>query len=52
MGFPSLLTIIFVFLRAFEVVTWSWWVVFSPIIISLTFWIVLFFIALIAEKRA
>ena len=30
-NFLGLLTIIFVLLRAFEVITWSWWWVFAPI---------------------
>lgn len=33
LGFYQILTIIFVLLRAFGVVDWSWWVVFYPIII-------------------
>ena len=51
MSFTGLLTIIFVLLRAFEVVTWNWWIVFSPIIISLLFWVVLFLVALVANKK-
>lgn len=34
LSFPSILTIIFVFLKAFNVITWSWWWVFSPLWIS------------------
>lgn len=51
MGLPSILTIMFILLRAFEVITWSWWIVFSPLIISLLFWVTLFFIAVITEKK-
>ena len=31
LSFPGILTIIFVFLRAFNVISWSWWWVFSPL---------------------
>lgn len=34
LNFPAILTIIFVFLRAFNVISWSWWWVFSPLWIS------------------
>ena len=36
-GFPGLLTIVFVLLKAFDVVDWSWWTVFSPMIILAAF---------------
>ena len=31
MGFLETLTIVFIVLKLTEVVTWSWWMVFSPI---------------------
>ena len=34
LSFPAILTIIFVFLRAFNVISWSWWWVFAPLWIS------------------
>lgn len=34
MGFLELLTIIFVLLKAFGVIAWSWWLVFLPLIIA------------------
>lgn len=34
MNFWGLLTIVFVLLRAFHVVDWSWWVVFIPVYIN------------------
>lgn len=49
MSFTGLLTIIFVLLRAFEVVTWSWWIVFSPIIILVLFWVTVILIAVIVK---
>lgn len=33
-GLSSILTIIFVLAKLFGVITWSWWVVFLPTIIS------------------
>lgn len=34
MGFTEILTIIFIFLKVFEVIDWSWWLVLLPEIIS------------------
>lgn len=52
MGFCSILTLILVVLKAFSVITCSWWICFLPIIISialkLIIALILFFIALIA----
>lgn len=36
-GFPGILTIVFVLLKAFEVVDWSWWIVFSPLLVLACF---------------
>lgn len=36
LGIFSIVTIIFVLCKLFGVVNWSWWVVFSPILISLS----------------
>lgn len=51
-GFTGLLTIIFVLLKAFNVITWSWWWVFAPlwlpIAIALGIAIVIFFVGIIA----
>jgi hypothetical protein len=33
-GFLSALTLVFVAAKLFGAITWSWWLVFSPIIIS------------------
>lgn len=33
-GFIGILTIVFVLLRAFNIINWSWWWVFSPLWIS------------------
>ena len=46
-GFPGILTIIFVLLKAFSYITWSWWWVLSPIWISATIVIIILIIAVI-----
>ena len=33
-GIFGLLTIIFVLLKVFEVITWSWWIVFLPLFVG------------------
>ena len=47
-GFPlvSILTIIFVIAKLMGAVTWSWWWVFSPILISTGVAIAILFVAL------
>lgn len=40
MGFTEILTIIFVLLKVFGVISWSWWLVFLPEIIAAVFYIV------------
>jgi len=45
MGFMEILTIIFVVLKLVGVISWSWWLVFLPVIISFSLyiiWIVVF----------
>ena len=41
LSFPAILTIIFVFLRAFDVITWSWWWVLAPFWAPIAFVIIL-----------
>ncbi len=36
-GFVGLLTIVFITLKLCDVITWSWWLVLSPIWISISF---------------
>lgn len=52
MGFTELLTIIFVLLKVFGVVSWSWWVVFLPEIVGIVLYIILFVIGVYAQNRA
>lgn len=41
MGFTEILTIIFVLLKVFGVVTWSWWIVLLPEIIALVLYLII-----------
>lgn len=41
-AFIQLLTIIFIFLRAFNVILWSWWWVFAPLWIPVAAYIAIF----------
>lgn len=41
MGFFEILTIIFVLLKIFDLVQWSWWIVLLPEIIAFVIYIVM-----------
>ena len=47
MGFTEILTIIFVLLKVFDVITWSWWLVFLPEIIAIGLYVLAFLIILL-----
>lgn len=47
MGFAEILTIIFVLLKVFNVITWSWWLVFLPEIIAVGLYIVFFILGIL-----
>lgn len=40
-GFTGVLTIIFVIAKLFGVINWSWWLVFTPVLISLGIFILI-----------
>lgn len=42
--FVSALTLIFVVAKLLGLINWSWWLVFSPMIISFGFWILVLII--------
>ena len=48
-GFTGLLTIVFIILKLCGIISWSWWWVFSPILIPLAIFFVLLIIKLILE---
>ncbi len=41
MGFTEILTLIFVVLKCLGIITWSWWVVFSPELVALVFYVII-----------
>ena len=41
MGFTEILTIIFILLKVFGVITWSWWLVFLPEIIAVALYLII-----------
>lgn len=47
MGFLEVLTVIFVLLKAFSVITWSWWAVFTPMYIAVGIYVVVLVIWLL-----
>lgn len=51
MGILELLTIIFILLKAFGVITWSWWLVFLPSIISVSIYVIWFVAIVIAGRK-
>ncbi|WP_273752391.1 hypothetical protein [Leuconostoc mesenteroides] len=47
LGLFSILTILFILLKVFNVVAWSWLIVFSPLIIGVVLWLLLVLLILI-----
>lgn len=52
MGFTEVLTIIFILLKVFGAVDWSWWIVFLPEIIAVVFYVFLYVVQVSAFKKA
>lgn len=52
MGFTEVLTIIFILLKVFGVISWSWWVVFLPEIIAVALYIVVLIASIRAQSKA
>lgn len=44
-----ILTVIFVIAKLLNIITWSWWLVFTPAIILNIFYIILLILAIIGE---
>lgn len=40
MGFLEILTLIFVIAKVVGAVSWSWWIVFSPLLLSVTVYVI------------
>lgn len=51
MGFTEVLTIIFVILKVFDVISWSWWIVFLPEIIAFVLYVVVFLAGLLGVGK-
>lgn len=51
MGFTEILTIIFILLKVFGVISWSWWLVFLPEIIAVCFYIIVFIASVISVNE-
>ncbi len=52
MGFLEVLTLIFIALKLFGVIAWSWWLVFLPMIIGVAIYLIIFGVVLIAGIRS
>lgn len=48
MGFTEILTIIFVLLKVFGVISWSWWLVFLPEIIAAVIYLIAFIAGIVS----
>ncbi|MBO0473255.1 hypothetical protein JZO86_06015 [Enterococcus ureasiticus] len=51
LGLVSILTIIFVVAKLFGLIAWSWWLVFSPVLVVIVFWILVVIIAMLISKN-
>lgn len=51
MGFTEILTIIFVLLKVFGVITWSWWLVLLPEIIAFAIYLFVFIMGLFGVNK-
>ncbi|MGH2319383.1 hypothetical protein ACRC6Q_16710 [Planococcus sp. SE5232] len=52
MGILEVLTIIFIVLKITGTIDWSWWVVLSPTIISVSLYIIWFIVLLVINRKA
>lgn len=52
MGFTEVLTIIFILLKVFGVISWTWWVVFLPEIIAIVLYVLLVIILIRAQSKS
>ena len=51
MGFCEILTVIFILLKVFGVITWSWWLVFLPEIIAVALYVIMIILALLGVGK-
>lgn len=50
-SFPSLLTLVFVVMKCMGYIDWSWWLVFSPILITIGLAVIIFALMVIFASR-
>lgn len=46
MGFLEILTIVFIVLKVFNLVTWSWLIVLAPLLVVLTLYVIMLVLGL------
>lgn len=51
MGFISMLTLLFIWLKLAEIITWSWFWVFSPVIFYVSIWFIFLIILMVFAIR-
>lgn len=51
MGFTEILTILFIALKLFEVIDWSWWLVLLPEIIAVVGYVAFFIVTLVSIHK-
>ena len=51
MGFTEILTILFIALKLFEVIDWSWWVVLLPEIIAVIVYVAFLIVTLVSIHK-
>ncbi len=50
-GFPELLTVVFIVLKLLGIINWSWWLVLAPLWISLVIVLVMLIIFIIIKRK-
>lgn len=50
-GFPELLTVVFIVLKLLGIINWSWWLVLAPLWISLVIVLVMLMIFVIIKRK-
>lgn len=48
MSFLCVLTLLFIILKVFGFIAWSWWLVWLPLIIQVIIWILVFVISIVS----
>lgn len=51
MGILEVLTVVFVVLKLLGIITWSWWLVLSPIILAVVLYVIIWAVAIVIVAR-